>query len=133
MGPSQQKPVSTTSNEEFPKIAHEVFSNRQIIKNGQDEESILVKVAVPHQKEYLSWVGHLTKTGPNEALLLPKSHSFNKQGFCGLSGVVDVSLPLPRSTTKTTPSCCRTRSTIASAWAPSSSKKTSCGTWCSPC
>ena len=52
MGPNQQKPVSKTNNEDFPKIQHEIFSNRQIIKNSNNNEdvTILVKVAVPQQK-----------------------------------------------------------------------------------
>ena len=127
MGPAQQKPTSGNQNDDFPKINHEVFSNRTIVKNGPEEESILVKVAVPHQKDYQAWADKLKKVGQSEGLLLPKKHNFQKEGFCGMSGVVEVHLLALRSTTKSTPSSSPTKSTTGSAWAPSSSSKTNSG------
>ena len=50
MGPSQQKPVSKTENEELPKIAHEVFANRELVRSNNDEEYIVVKLGVAHQR-----------------------------------------------------------------------------------
>lgn len=63
MGNSQPKPASNVENEEVPKISHEKFANRQIIKNGPEEESIMIKLAVPHQKEYTSWSEQVDKMG----------------------------------------------------------------------
>lgn len=128
MGPSQQKPVSSTNNQEFPKIAHQVFSNRQIVKNGTEDQNILVKVAVPHQRDYLTWVQKLTKLGYHESLLLPKRHSFNKQGFCGLSGVVDVRTDSFRYSTKTILFCFLTKSITENVLELNFLKKTNFGT-----
>lgn len=50
MGTGQQKPASKTENDDLPKINHEVFGNRQVIKTGNDEETILVKVSTPSQR-----------------------------------------------------------------------------------
>jgi hypothetical protein len=100
------------------------------VRKGE-EETIVIKVAVPHQKEYINWTEQLAKVGRQEALLLPLSHSFAKEGFCGLSGTADVPLSSCRSSMKTTPSFFPTKSTTENVWAQSSSKKTNSGTWCS--
>lgn len=98
------------------------------MKNGE-EETIAIKIAVPHQKEYNTWADRLKDIGRQEALLLPISHSFTKEGFCGLSGTVDVSPFSFRSHTRIILSYFQMKSTTGNAWEPNFSKKTSFGTW----
>ena len=63
MGNSQPKAESGAEKEEIPKISHEKFVNRQIIKSGSEEESIMIKLPVPHQKEYTAWEQQVNKIG----------------------------------------------------------------------
>lgn len=62
MGNTQNAATNDTPSEETPKINHEKFANKQIIKNSPEEQLILIKLSVPHQKEYILWAEQLTKT-----------------------------------------------------------------------
>lgn len=54
----------------------------------------MIKVALPSEKEYNVWKEDLGKLGEQEVLLLPKRHSFHREGFCGSTGYVEVLFPL---------------------------------------
>ena len=75
-------------------IHHERFANRVIIKSDKEDDEIMIKVALPSEKEYNVWKDELGKLGEQEALLLPKRHSFHREGFCGSTGYVEVLLSL---------------------------------------
>jgi len=55
MGITQNSPKPPVSQEEAPKINHEKFVNRQILKNSPEETLLLIKLSIPHQKEYNTW------------------------------------------------------------------------------
>lgn len=54
---------------------------------------IQIKVSVPSEKEYNSWLVEFEKIEMREPLMLPHKQKFSKNGFCGSAGVVEVRLP----------------------------------------
>ncbi|CAM6004481.1 unnamed protein product, partial [Sphagnum balticum] len=93
MGPRESKVEETKVEEEgeVPKIYHPKFRNRELVRQGNGDETIKIAVPVASEKEYILWRDQMAKIPPHEAIFLPKSHKFNKEGFCGSSGSVEES------------------------------------------
>lgn len=70
---------------------HPRFRNIKFTRNKDDEDCLEVKIPVANVKEYSQWSEHL-KDAPTESenFLLPQKHDFQKEGFCGSSGFVNV-------------------------------------------
>lgn len=73
-------------------INHERFTNKELVKCEEGEVGIQIKVSVPSEKEYNSWLVEFEKIEMREPLMLPHKQKFNKNGFCGSAGVVEVRL-----------------------------------------
>lgn len=64
------------------------------------------------EKEYDKWKASLgTYDKTDSFLLLPRSHTFSRSGFCGNAGTATVPLTPPRSTTTATPTSYPRKST----------------------
>ena len=55
---------SPVDKEKQLKISHERFANSEIIKGNGEDELLLIKISVPHQKDYTMWREQLAKLGP---------------------------------------------------------------------
>lgn len=87
MGPKQ----SSQEGEVETKINHPRFQNIRVVRNGFDGDRIEVKVAVANENEYNQWANQVKGLSFNtENFLLPESHTFEKEGFCGSTGFVTV-------------------------------------------
>ena len=128
MGLTESKKLPAEEESEIAHIHHERFANRVILKSDKEEDVIMIKVALPSEKEYNAWKEELLKLGEQDTLLLPKRHSFQREGFCGSTGYVEVLSQLSSSSTRTIRSSSAMRSTIENASAPNTSNKTNSGT-----
>jgi hypothetical protein len=50
IGESKDTKLAVEEDSELVKINHERFANREIVRSEDEEESILIKVAVPSEK-----------------------------------------------------------------------------------
>lgn len=113
MGGETSKPESKRVEEE--RIEHPHFLHAEIVDVDQKGDQLIkMRVPVHGEKTIKDWETGLNeiRAFDRESLLLPAYHSFESQGFCGTSGMLNVHTPLPRYSTLTTPISSPSRSRI---------------------